>query len=249
MYQMRPRHDLRKGERVGVWARPTDNDLYLFGYGHYVGEEAFNGESHPVIRLDDNPHEVYVIHYQHVSYGREAGIQRTCSNFKGRVSSVNLKEFLDPDFEPPIPHDSTPGEPQKAKEPPKPKTAFDKLHLLGREVSVMRQKLEVLNTEITKTNQVIQDKLELMKEVKDKAFAEVTALEKGEELTPFVDPDEPQQNPTRTRVSTGDSETPTERPDYDGGINDHNESLSSNPSHECVTCGSTLGPTGCVVCN
>ncbi len=249
MYTLQPKHDLRVGERVGVWARPTDNELYLFGYGKYLGEQPFNGESHPVIRFDHNSHEEYVVHYQHVSYGRETGIQRTCSNFRGYVHNVDLKAFLEEGFEPPVVPEGEEGasnKEAKPKEPPKPKTAFDKLHLLGQELSMCRKKLLFLKDAIVKTETVIQDKLKSMESIKSLAFAEVAALEKGEDLEPFVDPNEPK--PTEANKTTSSTEEHEE-----GGNSRAPESSSAgvntSTSSTCDTCGSDLGPTGCTVCN
>lgn len=230
------KHNLRPGDRMGVWTRPSDQSLYLFGFGVYQGEQYFNGDSHPVVRLDSNPQQEYVLHYAHIFYGRESSIKTTCDTFLGNVHNINLEAFLDPTFVAPDEPEvdgvakSSSSAPMHA---PRPVTAFDKLSQLGQEVGLERKKLEMFSKAITDTEASIQAKLEEMKTLKARALSELDALEKGEEIEPLVET-KPEPEPDAQTESARDEPEASE---------------SVNPANTCGLCDANLGPEGCPVCN
>lgn len=244
MQQLPQKHNLRPGDRMGVWTRPSDNSLYLFGFGVYLGEQYFNGDSHPVVRLDDRPQEEYVLHYSHIFYGREDSIKNTCSTFRGHVHNIDINAFLDPSFVPPAEPEGEEGQTNNTStaQAPRPVTAFDKLHQLGQEVGLERKKLEMYKQAIEQTEEAIQAKLGEMKALKERALSELDALEKGEEIEP-LEPMEPE--PNRNVAPDGADASAQEA----GAVEPNGPSVNSHTCSICSICESHVGPEGCAVCN
>ena len=55
MTDEQPTHNLQTGERIGVWTRPKDDQVYLFGFGRFLGDANVNGVMFPAVAFDMEP--------------------------------------------------------------------------------------------------------------------------------------------------------------------------------------------------
>ena len=173
---------VRVGERLGIWARPAADCLYVFGYGQYAGDQNINGEMVPVIILDDK--REMVLHYKGVTCSREAWVKNAIDKFDGDIHTVDLEKYLDPNFEHPTRED---GRLRKANDEPAngeppvsrrmgPETVFDKLNRLSSNATECKAKINMALGAIGTQNKKLQEIQIEMSALRQQALAEVDKL-------------------------------------------------------------------------
>lgn len=173
---------VRIGERIGVWCRPAADCIYVFGFGHYAGDQNINGEMFPVVTFDDK--REMVLRYPGIECGRQAWVKNAVEEFDGDVHSIDLERYLDPHFEHPTREDGRvtnaaggvdlEAEPQARRVGPE--TVFDKLNRLSLEATECHAKIKMANGAIAKQEERLTSIHEEMAPLRAQALAEVDKL-------------------------------------------------------------------------
>lgn len=170
---------LQIGTEVFIWGRPDQDLILVFGEGTYEGQNHFNGNSYPVVKLVDG--RELTVHYQGVYVGEKSSVQRTLAKYGKNIDVVewDIQLYL----EGKRPNREQRGTPRTANGVPIPpgeeapaKTMTDKAFQLKRLIDYERAKIEAAKKMIADSERIIQDKQAEMAAIKNDVMKEFEAI-------------------------------------------------------------------------
>lgn len=177
--------EFRPGDRVGLWARPAEETIYVFGFGTYEEMPSYAGSALACVRLDNGYLHIVDPQNRKVSIGSEASITNACQNFKGLVEVVDIGAYLNNQLTPTRSRTETVAPPA---DEPDDKSVLGMFKHKMAQATYERHKIEMLEGHLKDSRSKLKALVEEIRAMRENAMSEFETLEKLVAGEPVAEP-------------------------------------------------------------
>lgn len=182
----------RPGDRVGLWARPDQRTLLVFGFGYYEELPGYGGYALAGVRMDEGHLHVIDPARRDIAVAKEESIYQQAEEFKkagNTVRAVRLADYLAGQV-PVTPQQRADGT-LKEPEPTDDTSAFGQFKHKMEKARYLRKKISLFEGEASKAKEELRTLLTEVDDMKKSAlteFDEMRAMLNGDAIPVEVQP-------------------------------------------------------------